>query len=431
MYNKSILTFLCIVLITSVFLSACNSKASRQMKEADKVIKVPAPETYGEEGSAVKKMYDRFMKKHPDIYLEEVTVQDMNVALAAGKAPDLLVLENYKLMEQYKLGNIEPLDKYYKEYGWNNKIFKWASNSVDSGDKKVGLPWNFEGLMLVYNKTLFKQKGWKVPTNYKELLNVSKKIKAEGLMPISWGTSNAGGIDDWVVAEMVNSVLGPKGAKELFSGNEKWSNPEMQKSFERYSKYWNAGNMTDKKSHAISLEDSMQLFATGKAAMRLDGTWSLATDLGNEFKIGYAPFPSFKNSGHPVIPLGVGGSLAINKHSKYKDEVAELIDSVFQEDILSEMAQKGAPMPVDMDYGKLNVKSNVADALTLIVNASKNQKNGYLTWTYASPSVVGVLESEMTDIYLKPKRIPQLLKKLDMQKEKDRKEGNLYDINKY
>lgn len=436
-FNK---TALLLLLSFTLVLSACgnsnessNNSASPSSSNAGEEItlKVPTPETYGDEGPAVKKMYEQFMADNPNVKLNEVTVQDVNVALAAGDAPDLLLMETFQIKEHYKLNNVEPLDAYSEKYGWGKEVFPWAKNSMTADGKLIAVPWNFEGLLLVYNKTLFEEKGWSVPQNYKEWTDLSAKIKDEGLMPIAHGTANCAGCDDWWVASMVNGAFGPDGTKELFSGEKKWTDPDVADLFKRFSDYWNKGYMTNKESIAVSLEDSMQLFATGQAAMRLDGTWSLSTDMGQDFEIGYAPFPSFKDNGTPVIPLGVGGGLAINANSAHKDEVAELINYAFKPEILQQMAEVGAPMPVNTDYNNINAKPSVKAALQLLAEASMSGKSGYLTWTYASPSVVGVLESEVASVYLKPDSINQLLEKLQKMKEKDAADNKLYDLDKY
>lgn len=430
-----------LILSLTLILSACGNNQEQPAnteKEASSTdagekieIKVPTPETYGDEGPAVKKMYDLYVQDHPNVTLKEVTVQDVNVALAANEAPDLLVMEPYSMKEQYKINNIAPLDEYSDKYGWGKTVFPWAKNALTADGKLIGVPWNFEGLLLVYNKTLFADKGWSVPQNYKEWTDLSAKIKAEGLMPMAHGTANCAGCDDWWVAAMVNGAFGPEGTKQLYSGDKKWTDPDVVEIFKRYSDYWNKGYMTDKESIAVSLEDSVQLFAAEQAAMRLDGTWSLSTDMGQSFEIGYAPFPSFKDDGTPVVPLGVGGGLAINGKSEHKDEVAELINYAFKPEILQQMAELGAPMPVETDYSGINAKPSVKDALKLLNDASMSGKSGYLTWTYASPSVVAILESEVASVYLKPDTIPKLLEKLQQMKEKDTADNKIYELDKY
>lgn len=428
-FNKKLkLIALSTTLVTSLILGACSNKAS---KEDENVLKVPNADIWGEESSALKVMYDLYQKDNPDIKLKEVTVQDMGTALAAGEAPDLLLQGPFEAAEAYKQGYIEPMDAYYEKYKYDEKMFPWAKNAYAFDNKTIGIPWNFEGLMLVYNKTLFEKNGWKIPTNYNDVVSLSKEIKSKGTIPFAWGTSDCAGCDNWWISSIVNSVLGPEGTKQLYSGDKKWTDPEVVETIQRYSDFWNDGYVADKKSHAISTEDASQLFITGKAAMKIDGTWSLAAGLETDFEVGYAPFPSWSPDGEPVIPLGVGAGLTINAKSKHKDKVAELLSYFFHKDVVEAMAKNGIPEPIEADYSSLDFEPNVKTALNMINEAAANGKSGYLSFSYASPSVVGVLESEFAGVYLKKITVEKWLENLQKLKEKDAKEGSIYKLENY
>ena len=415
-------------LVSSLILGACSTKSASEEKN---VIKVPDAAIWGEESSALQLMYDLYEKDHPKYKLKQVTIKDDSTALAAGEGSDLMLMDPFVAKESYKKGYVEPLDKYYEKYQYDKDMFAWAKNAYSYDGKIIGIPWNYEGLLFVYNKDLFKKNNWEVPQNYSQLESLSKEIQKKGLIPLAWGTSDCAGCDDWWVTSMVNSTLGKEGTKQLFSGDKKWTDPEMVEAVQRFSDFWNKGYLSEKKSHAISQEDSMQLFAQGKAAMRLDGTWALASDIKPNFEIGFAPFPSWKPDGKPVIPLGVGGGLTINANSKYKEQVAELLSYFFHKEVVAAMAKHGIPEPIKSDYSNMDLKPNVASALNLITEAAAKGETGYVAWSYGSPSVVEVLESEFASVYLKKKTPEKWLEKLQKLKEKDVKDKALYDLSNY
>ncbi|MFP5115926.1 ABC transporter substrate-binding protein [Bacillaceae bacterium C204] len=426
--NRFKLIALSTALLSSLVLGACSNKASGD--EAN-VIKVPNADIWGEESSALKVMYDLYQKDHPKIKLKQVTVKEMGTALAAGEAPDLILQGPFEAEEAYKQGYIEPLNKYYEKYKYDKDMFGWAKNSYLFNGKYIGIPWNYEGLMLVYNKTMFDKNGWKVPTNYNEVTALVKQMESKSIIPFAWGTSDCAGCDDWWVSSMVNSVLGKEGAKQLFSGDKKWTDPKIVEAVQRYSDFWNEGHVTNKKSQAISQTDATQLFITGKAAMKLDGTWSLASDLKTDFEVGYAPFPSWAPDGKPIIPLGIGGGFTINAKSKHKKEVAELLSYFFHKEVVQAMAKNGIVEPIKADYSGMNFRPNVKEALDLINEAAAKGESGYQTYSYASPSVVEVLENDFASVYLKKTSVIDWLKKLQKQKEKDAKDGTLYKLENY
>jgi raffinose/stachyose/melibiose transport system substrate-binding protein len=392
------------------------------------VITVPDVEIWGAESSALQVMYDLYKEDNPEIELKEVTVSDMATSLAAGEAPDLMLMDPFLAKESYKQNYIEPLNAYYEEYGYGEKMFDWAKNAYMVDGNVVGIPWNYEGLLLYYNKSLFEENGWDVPTNYNEIMALIPKIEDKGLMPFAWGTSDCEGCDEWWLTTITNSVLGPEGTKQLFSGDKKWTDPELEDAFTRFSDFWNEGYLSDKKSHAISQEDSMQLFATEQAAMRLDGTWSLSADIDTEFEIGFAPFPSWKPDGSPVIPLGVGGGLVINAKSEHKDEVAELLSYFFKPEVVEKMASNGVPEPIEADYSQMEIDKEIANVLTLINDAAGSGETGYVGWTYASPSVDG---DDLSSVYLKKNTVEEWLDSQQKGKEKDIKDNLIYNLENY
>ncbi|QGQ98352.1 extracellular solute-binding protein [Paenibacillus psychroresistens] len=421
------------VLSLSVLLTGCSSSGSSS--SATKIVlKVPDAEIWGEESSALQVMYDLYTKDHPDIKLEQVMMTDdqaMSAALLSGKAPDIMVMDPSVAKERYKMKYIEPMDAYYKKYEWDKDMFPWAKNAfVDQGNV-IGIPWNYEGLILVYNKTMFTENGWSAPKNYNDLMQLVPKIKAAGIMPFAWGSSDNPGVDDWWVTSIVNSVLGPDGTKQLYSGDKKWTDPVIVEAIQRYSDFWNAGYITDKKSHAISQEDSSQLFFTGKAAMRLDGTWSLAAENSGKFEVDFAAFPSWKADGEPVIPLGVGGGLVINAKSAHKDEAADLLNYFFKPDVVKAMAEHGIPEPITADYSTMKLKPSVSKALNLISDTISQGNSGYVAWSYGPPSVVQVLESDFASVYLKKTSVEDWLSNLQKLKEKDVAENRIFDLTNY
>lgn len=431
-WKKAFRVALPVLLVLGLMLSACtNPESASSGDDGTITLTVPDAKIWGEESSALQVMYDLFTAENPNIKVKQVSVEDYAPALAAGKAPDLMLMDPFVAKESYKQKYVEPLDTYYEQYGYDNGMYKWAKNAYSIDGKTIGIPWNYEGLLLVYNETLFQENGWSVPKNYNELVSLAEKIKENDLMPFSWGTSDCPGCDDWWATSIVNSVLGSEGTKQLFSGDQKWTDPVIVDAFQRFTDFWKAGNLSDKKSHSISQEDSMQLFATGRAAMRLDGTWSLASDIETDFDIGFAPFPSWKEDGEPVIPLGVGGGLVINAKSKHKEEVAKLLSYFFHADVQKSMAEHGIPEPVEVDYSQFDLKPNVAKALGLINDAAKEGKTGYVAWSYGSPSVVGVLESDVASMYLDKMSVEQWLKELQAKKEKDVSENNFFSLDNY
>lgn len=86
----------------------------------------------------------------------------------------------------------------YADYGF-------ISGSLDgfSKDGKLyGLARNTDVMGFYYNKALFKENGWEVPTTYTELLALSSKISDAGLIPCSMD-----GSDKWPLSIFINDLM--------------------------------------------------------------------------------------------------------------------------------------------------------------------------------------------------------------------------------
>jgi raffinose/stachyose/melibiose transport system substrate-binding protein len=66
---------------------------------------------------------------------------------------------------------------------------------------------------IVYNKQIFKRLGLQVPQTYQEFLEICKKIKQEGLVPLS-----VGGRDKWHYTYLVDHFF----AADVLSGDSEW-----------------------------------------------------------------------------------------------------------------------------------------------------------------------------------------------------------------
>ncbi|SFJ93746.1 extracellular solute-binding protein [Paenibacillus sp. UNC496MF] len=101
-------------------------------------------------------MYDKFEEDHPDIKLEQVTMADdqaMSAALAAGKAPDLMLMDPSLAKERFKSGYVEPLDVYYDKYGWGDGMFGWARNAYVENITTIRCSWKTGGFSYKTDKS--------------------------------------------------------------------------------------------------------------------------------------------------------------------------------------------------------------------------------------------------------------------------------------
>jgi raffinose/stachyose/melibiose transport system substrate-binding protein len=214
--------------------------------------------------------------------------------MATKDYPDILIYNSVPWI----LRGIKPEENLVeitnKEYV--DKVFKGIYDSAGSLNGKIyGVP--FTGITaygMVYNKDVFNELSLKVPTNYKELLEVCETIKQAGITPFY-----DAGKTVWPLI-IANNVLWSDEMKENgaeIMGKVNQNKLSLEETgivgvFEKQNELWEKGYFnSDLLSATYDME--VEAIATGKAAMAFQSTLSLA-----KFK---AAFPDANIS---MLPIG-------------------------------------------------------------------------------------------------------------------------------
>lgn len=128
---------------------------------------------------------------------------------------------------------------------------------------------------IFYNKQMFADNGWEVPTTWDEFIALCETIKAAGINPLT-----AGGGDTWPVQMISNAIVhtveeGGEDAlaKDLWTGARTYTDEKSLKIFERELQilsYMEDGYMS------VPYSDVPARLVAGKAAMLYDGSWNAA-----------------------------------------------------------------------------------------------------------------------------------------------------------
>jgi len=197
--------------------------------------------------------------------------------MATKDYPDILIYNSVPWI----LRGIKPEENLVeitnKEYV--DKVFKGIYDSAGSLNGKIyGVP--FTGITaygMVYNKDVFNELSLKVPTNYKELLEVCETIKQAGITPFY-----DAGKTVWPLI-IANNVLWSDEMKENgaeIMGKVNQNKLSLEETgivgvFEKQNELWEKGYFnSDLLSATYDME--VEAIATGKAAMAFQSTLSLA-----------------------------------------------------------------------------------------------------------------------------------------------------------
>ena len=219
-----------------------------------------------------------YEKSHPNITIEsdslETEAYKTKLTTAfAGNSADVDVFYDWspgKTQSLAEAGKILPIDDYVKD-GTLDQVKDGSLSAFKINGKLYSLPM-FSWYMCLYcNRDLFKQAGAKEPTTYDEWVTACKQLKAKGIVPIVNGTKDA-----WNACFIYESLAmrenGADAVKDYLSGKAKMTESGWSDAAKKVQELVSAeafGGST----LATSSPDADTAFTTGKAAMRLMGSW--------------------------------------------------------------------------------------------------------------------------------------------------------------
>jgi multiple sugar transport system substrate-binding protein len=185
-------------------------------------------------------------------------------------------------------GLLTPIDDVWDSIGANySDAFKGASKGTDGKYYFVPLlnyPW-----VVMYRKSLFQEKGYTIPKTIDEFKALGDKMKADGLVPLSFGDK-----DGWPAMGMFDilnmRLNGYQFHIDLMAGKEKWTDARVKNVFQTWAAllpYFqeNATGRTWQDAAKAMLVDK-------KAGMHFLGTFAAQqANQADIADIGFFPFP--------------------------------------------------------------------------------------------------------------------------------------------
>ncbi len=280
-----------------------------------------------------------FEAAYPGVRLEIIGQEDINntlrTAMAAGEAPDILQTPGASFIaESIAAGFVLPLDDYAEQYGWEDKLLDWAYQSGVLEGHLYSIPLTYESMILLYNKTVFEEHGWEVPTNLEEMEAVAEAAVEAGLYPFAYGNVGWQPTNEHLMGIYLNNYAGPENVYRALIGEKPWTDPEFVGATQLLKTHiadngWFSGSLEN--YFAIGWDDFWAELSTGEAAMMMIGTWSFlgVDDFFGEsgMEWDWAPLPVFSDiAGLYNYELATGSTLSINAFSEHPDEAAAVLD---------------------------------------------------------------------------------------------------------
>ena len=195
-------------------------------------------------------------------------------------------------------------------------------------DGVYAMPYMANAAGVLYNKDIFEEHGWTIPTTWDEFTALCERIEAEGIQPLYFGFK-----DSWTCLAPWNAIavdLAPSDVcSEVNKGNTTFTDnyrevAEKEKALLAYAQDNPA---------AYGYNDACTAFAKGESAMFVIGSYAVPQikSVNPDMNIDSFVFPASNNAEENVLNSGNDLQFSIMKNCEHKEEAYEVL-RFFMED---------------------------------------------------------------------------------------------------
>ncbi|OAK67206.1 ABC transporter substrate-binding protein [Lederbergia galactosidilytica] len=320
-----------IVLILSVILAGCSSKAKdgdtastgKNGKQIELKYWVPFS---GSDGKYMEEMVKEFNNSQDEIKVEFMNnnwddyYTTLKTSLVSNSAPDIAVSHISHLSELIPTKKIEPLDELASDAGldWSTYADN-QENAVIFDGKHYAIPLDTHAVIMFYNKKYLKDAGLlnedgSIKMNqgadgFTAMLKILKKELPNDVSPLIIGSNNVFTFWIW------DTLLNQQGVTYLEDGKANLTSPESKEAM-NLLKTW----LDEDLMPADIGDNSYDIFKTQKAAITFTGVWATG-NFETEESLDFAAVPFPQLFGQPAA-WGDSHTLIVPKQDDREKEVA-------------------------------------------------------------------------------------------------------------
>ena len=254
-----------------------------------------------DQATLLLQMIDEFQELHPGIKVETQSVafaeikKQLSIGVAADQLPDVTLCDTVDNVSFAAMGAAMDITSEVEAWGELENYFEAPVNSARYEDKYYGVPYYSNCLAIMYNKDIFDEMGLEYPDSdwtwddFKDMTAKTTTADHSGLT-MSLIKSEEGTFDVlpfiWQAGADYDS-LDSEGAGEALT---------------MINDFYQNGYMSKELISMTQADMCASLFATGKSAMMVAGSW-LNTNIQNEnpdLNYGVVTFPNYKNAASPI-----------------------------------------------------------------------------------------------------------------------------------
>ena len=273
--------------------------------------------------------------------------------LPAGGGPDLVYGSGPAFVIPFaQAGHLANMEPYSEMYGWRDRIIGPIYQSGTVGGDLYALPNSLNTMGVFYNKVLFEENGWEIPTTFEELEAIMDDALSQGLYASVTGNKGWRPVNENYTQLFLNHWAGPQVVYDAITGAIPWTDAAIAEAIQKSADWFQADYLAGEDYFNLNFLDAVSLLASNQSPFFFGPSivFQFATDFyneenGNLDELGFFPLPSKEGLPSPMYILGTAATLSINAYSppEVQDAVASIIDLIMTQEFLVGMAQGGWP----------------------------------------------------------------------------------------
>lgn len=307
-----------------------------------------------------KKLEEKFNSTHDDIHLKIDSPNDamtiLKTRFVREDYPDILGIGgdiNYSyFIDSNILADVSDFDGLSEVNEGYVNILEGLEFVPTEGT--YGVPYVANAAGILYNRKMFQDHGWKIPTTWEELMTLCDTIQSEGILPFYFGFK-----DTWTCLAPWNSLavdLAPSDVcQQVNAGNAKFSD-EYRETAEKMLKLVQYG---EEGPFAYGYNDACTAFANGESAMFAIGSYAVPQikSVNPDLDIDSFVTPGSESADGNTLNSGVDLMFAVTEDCENKEAAYEVIRFLMEDENIQLYLDDQNAVPCKS--GEFNLASNL------------------------------------------------------------------------
>ncbi len=327
---------------------------------------------YKPEASNYFKMVEKaFNETHDNIHL---TINSPNDAAAILRTrfiredyPDIVGIGGDIEYSYYVDAQILADVSNYKGLSDIKQVYRDIDESLElvPTDGTFAVPYMANAAGILYNKNLFEQNGWKIPTNWNELITLCEEIKKTDILPFYFGFK-----DTWSCLAPWNAIAVGLTETDTVKKVNKGETTFTKEYAETAEKYLNLLQYGPDSPFAYSYNDACTAFARGESAMYPIGSYAVPQILSvnPDMNIDSFVMPASDSSDGNTLNSGIDLQFCITEACENKEAAYEVLDFLFADENIQAYADAQNAIPCKEGDFKL---ASMLDGMKEYIEAGK------------------------------------------------------------